>query len=95
MPIFKSRHTNSNSMGKEGKEDLTLQRDCIFNFPVRIFHQHFHCYFSREKENKKKKEKEKKRGNKSWYEELHQVTLPAHLVTVSYFFLPLLYSDMS
>ena len=51
-------------------------------FPVHIIHQHFFQVTKAEKKKKDPKNLKEKR-NKSWYEELHQATLPAHQATAT------------
>lgn len=70
---FKSRHTNSNSTGKEEGSSSTGD-----GFEVPSSYYSINIFQVTKAERKKKDPKIERKRNKSWYEELHQATLPAH-----------------
>lgn len=77
---FKSRHTNSNSTGKEEGSSSTGGEFEVPSsyYSINIF---FFKLLKQEKKNLPKKVGIKR--SERWYEELHQATLPAHQATAT------------
>lgn len=88
---FKSCHTNSNSIGKEEGSSSTRGMDFFFEVPSSYYPINIFQVTKAEKKFQKKKTERKRKSN--WYEELHQVTLPAHQATATE--KVILYSDTS
>lgn len=80
MPV-KSCHTNSKSTVK-GEEGSRALQGVNLKFPVHIIPSTV-FFSSLLKQRNKNDPKDKRKRNRSWYEELHQVTLPAREATVT------------
>lgn len=87
MPISSRVTLTAIQIGKE-EGGLALQgrdrgRGMDLKFPVHIFPSTFFKLLKQREKNKNISKNQKRKRNKSWYEELHQATLPAHQATAT------------